>query len=74
MRSRKKVPTLRRVTETKPWTWHGWQKSLDDAAFESFTKSMQGPKPKADDVKSLVAYLGTLEYPEEPVSATPTAA
>jgi YVTN family beta-propeller protein len=66
VRSRKKVPTLRRVTETKPWTWHGWQTSLDDAAFESFTKSMQGPRPKADDVKSLIAYLGTLEYPRNP--------
>jgi YVTN family beta-propeller protein len=66
VRFRKKVLTLRRVTETKPWTWHGWQKSLDEAAFESFTKSMQGPTPKADDVKSLVAYLGTLEYPKNP--------
>ncbi len=65
-RSRKKVPSLRRVTETKPWTWHGWQKSLDDAALESFTKSMQGPRPKADDVKALIAYLGTLEYPRNP--------
>ena len=66
MRSRKKVPTLRRVTQTKPWTWHGWQKSLDDAVVESFTKSMQGPRPKPDDVKALIAYLGTLEYPKNP--------
>jgi YVTN family beta-propeller protein len=66
VRSRKKVPTLRRVTLTKPWTWHGWQKSLDDAAFESFTKSMQGPRPQAEDVKSLIAYLGTLDYPSNP--------
>ena len=65
-RSRKKVPTLRRVTETKPWTWHGWQKSLDDAAFESFTKSMAGPRPEPGDVKALIAYLGTLEYPRNP--------
>jgi cytochrome c peroxidase len=65
-RSRKKVPSLRRVTATKPWTWHGWQKSLDDAAVESFTKSMQGPRPKPDDVKSLIAYLATLEYPKNP--------
>ncbi len=42
LRSRKKVPTLRRVTQTRPWTWHGWQTSLDDAMVESFTKSMQG--------------------------------
>jgi YVTN family beta-propeller protein len=66
VRSRKKVPTLRRVTYTKPWTWHGWQDTLDDAMVESFTKSMQGPRPTKDDVNALVAYLGTLEYPRNP--------
>ena len=33
---------------------------------ESFTKSMQGPRPSAEDVKALVAYLDTLEYPRNP--------
>jgi YVTN family beta-propeller protein len=66
LRSRKKVPTLRRVTRTGPWTWHGWQDELDDAMLESFTKSMQGPKPKGDEVKALVAYLETLDYPRNP--------
>jgi YVTN family beta-propeller protein len=66
LRSRKKVPTLRRVTHTGPWTWHGWQDSLDDAMVESFTKSMQGPRPSKDDVKALVAFLDTLEYPRNP--------
>ncbi len=66
IRSRKKVPTLRRVTHTKPWTWHGWQDTLDDAMVESFTKSMQGPRPSKDEVKALVAYLDTLEYPKNP--------
>jgi YVTN family beta-propeller protein len=65
-RSRKKVPTLRRVTKTKPWTWHGWQTRLEDAAIESFTKSMQGPKPSTADVEALIAYLDTLEYPQNP--------
>lgn len=65
-RSRKKVPTLRRVTLTGPWTWHGWQTDLDDAMVESFTKSMQGRRPSKDDVKALVAYLGTLDYPRNP--------
>jgi YVTN family beta-propeller protein len=66
LRSRKKVPTLRRVTRTKPWTWHGWQSSLDDSMVESFTKSMQGTKPKAEDVQALVAFLDTLDYPKNP--------
>jgi YVTN family beta-propeller protein len=65
-RSRKTVPTLRRVTRTGPWTWHGWQSSLDDAMVESFTKSMQGKTPSSDEVKALIAYLGTLDYPRNP--------
>jgi YVTN family beta-propeller protein len=65
-RSRKKVPTLRRVTQTAPWTWHGWQKNLDDATVESFTKSMQGRRPSAEESRALVAYLATLEYPRNP--------
>jgi YVTN family beta-propeller protein len=66
VRSRKKVPTLRRVAETGPWTWHGWQDKLDDAMVESFTKSMQGKRPGKDEVEALVAYLGTLEFPRNP--------
>jgi YVTN family beta-propeller protein len=66
LKSRKKAPTLRRVAQTGPWTWHGWQDDLDDAMVESFTKSMQGKKPKTEEVKALVAYLGTLEFPRNP--------
>ncbi len=65
-RSRKKVPTLRRVALTGPWTWHGWQTSLDDAIIESFTKSMQGRKPATDEVESVAAYLNTLDFPPNP--------
>ncbi len=65
-RSRKKVPSLRRVAETGPWTWHGWQTSLDEAMSESFTKSMQGPPASEEDVRAIVAYLKTLDYPRNP--------
>jgi len=34
--------------------------------LESFTKSMQGPRPSSEDIKALIAYLGTLEYPRNP--------
>ena len=68
-RSRKKVPTLRGVVRTGPWTWHGWQKDLESAMRESFTKSMQGQAPSDDDVEAIVAYLGTLEYPPNPYRA-----
>jgi YVTN family beta-propeller protein len=66
LRSRKKVPTLRGVARTKPWTWHGWQTSLESSVVESFTKSMQGPKPKAEEVEAMVAYLETLDFPRNP--------
>lgn len=66
LRSRKKAPTLRRVARTGPWTWHGWQTDLDSATFESFTKSMQGQRPSDDDLKAVVAYLKTLDFPRNP--------
>ena len=65
-RSRKKVPTMRRVAQTGPWTWHGWQTSLDEAMIESFTKSMQGPAPADDEVKAIVAYISSLDFPKNP--------
>jgi YVTN family beta-propeller protein len=65
-RSRKKVPTLRGVAQTGPWTWHGWQTSLDEAMIESFTKSMQGSHPSDEDVRAIVTYLETLDYPPNP--------
>src|SRR5262249_7708190 len=65
-RSRKKVPTLRGVTKTAPWTWHGWQTSLEDAVVESFTKSMQGPKPKPEEAKAVAASRETLDFPRNP--------
>ena len=73
LRSRKKVPTLRRVAHTGPWTWHGWQKDLGTSVVESFTKSMQGPRPSPDEVRAVVAYLETLDFPPNPYR-TPTAA
>jgi YVTN family beta-propeller protein len=66
LRSRKKAPSLRRVTQTAPWTWHGWQTKLEDAMVESFTKSMQGKRPTNEEVEALVAYLDTLDYPRNP--------
>lgn len=65
-KSKKKIPTLRRVAKTGPWTWHGWQSSLDSAMSESFTKSMQGPRATEEEVSDIVAYLETLEYPRNP--------
>lgn len=66
-------PTLRGVGRTSPYTWHGWQKELGDAVAKSYTETMFGPKPTADEVKAVVAYLETLEHPPNPYRATESA-
>ena len=62
----KVVLSLRNVTRTGPWTWHGWQTDLGLAMRKSLTDSMLGPAPSDDDVKALVAYLETLTPPPNP--------
>ncbi len=62
----KLTPTLRGVTGTGPWTWHGWQTDLGAAVEKSFTETMYGPKPTADEVRDVIAFLGTLEHPPRP--------
>jgi DNA-binding beta-propeller fold protein YncE/cytochrome c553 len=65
----KKTPTLRGVTRTAPYTWHGWQKSLKTAIHDSFVNSMQGPEPSPRDVEAVEAYLATLEPRPSPKRA-----
>jgi YVTN family beta-propeller protein len=62
----KLTPSLRGVTRTGPWTWHGWQKDLGAAVTKSFTETMYGPKPAADEVQAMLAYFETLEQPPNP--------
>jgi YVTN family beta-propeller protein len=58
----KKTLSLRGVTRTGPWTWHGWQADLVESAHNSLTKSMQGPEPSPADLEALMAYLKTLDH------------
>jgi YVTN family beta-propeller protein len=62
----KVVLSLRNVTHTGPWTWHGWQKDLDAAMSKSITDTMLGKEPAREDVKALIAYLETLRGPPNP--------
>src|SRR5205807_4433891 len=62
----KTVLSLRNVAHTGPWTWHGWQKSLDDAVVRSVTDTMLGKRPADDDVKAIVAFMDTLRVPPNP--------
>lgn len=62
----KLTPTLRGVTRTGPWTWHGWQGNLGEAVEKSMTETLWGPKPTAGDVQAVLAFLATLDHPPNP--------
>jgi cytochrome c peroxidase len=62
----KLTPSLRNVSRTGPWTWHGWQKDLGAAVAKSLTQTMFGPEPSAEETKALVAFLETLDHPPNP--------
>ena len=65
----KLIPSLRGVSETGPWTWHGWQTDLNDAMRRSLTESMNTEQPiSRDDIESLTAYMNTLTHPQNPRS------
>ncbi len=62
----KTVLPLYHITETFPWTWHGWQRDLTDAMHKSITSTMQGEPPSEEDKRALIAYLATLKPPPNP--------
>jgi cytochrome c peroxidase len=62
----KTVLSLRNVTQTGPWFWHGWEKDLDDGLRKSMVDSMLSKEPKVEDIKALRAYLETLTVPPNP--------
>ena len=64
--SLKTVLPLYHVTETFPWTWHGWQTDLTQAMEKSITSTMQGEPPSSEDKRALIAFLATLKSPPNP--------
>lgn len=62
----KTVLPLYSVTETSPWTWHGWQTSLPNAMEKSLTSTMQGDAPTDAETRDMIAYLKTLKAPPNP--------
>ena len=62
----KSVLPLHNVTNTGPWTWHGWQNDLEASVQNSFVSTMQGKRGAEADVKALVTYLQSLELPPNP--------
>jgi DNA-binding beta-propeller fold protein YncE len=65
----KTVLPLYHLTETGPWTWHGWQEDLGDAMRKSITSTMQGPEPPEEDVAALLAFFANLSAPPNPFLA-----
>ncbi|MGI9471907.1 MAG: beta-propeller fold lactonase family protein [Rubripirellula sp.] len=62
----KTVLPLYDVTQTFPWTWHGWQQNLTDAMEKSITSTMQGKAPSEGDKRALIEFLSTLRQPPNP--------
>lgn len=62
----KTVLSLKNVTKTSPWTWHGWQTDLEAAMKKSLTETMLGPRPTDEDVRALVAYFSSADSPPNP--------
>ncbi|MEM8733379.1 MAG: c-type cytochrome [Planctomycetota bacterium] len=62
----KTVLPLYGVTETGPWTWHGWQNDLDASLQNSFVSTMKGDEVSSSEIAALREYLGSLELPPNP--------
>lgn len=62
----KTVLPLYHLTETFPWTWHGWQTNLNEAMEKSITSTMMGKSPSEEDKRALIAFLATLQSPPNP--------
>jgi cytochrome c peroxidase len=62
----KLTPSLRNVTKTGPWTWHGKHKDLGKGVTASLTTTMFGPSPTPHEVAALLAFLDTLTSPPNP--------
>lgn len=62
----KTVLPLTNVTETSPWTWHGWQEDLDASLQNSFVSTMKGKKASDEDIAALRSYLASLTLPPNP--------
>ncbi|MCI0462599.1 MAG: hypothetical protein L0Z62_37085 [Gemmataceae bacterium] len=59
----KRVLSLLGVKDTGPWAWDGRMTDLESQVRISLKSTMQGPEPKADQVRDLTAFLQTLAPP-----------
>ncbi|MBM4068819.1 MAG: hypothetical protein FJ271_07720 [Planctomycetes bacterium] len=59
----KRVLSLLGVKDTGPWAWNGGMPDLETQVRSSLTTTMRGPKPSAEAVRDLTAFLQTLPPP-----------
>src|SRR5579862_3281713 len=69
----KKTLSLRGVTQTGPWTWHGHQTDLKQALQGSFTRTMSKPKLGPQELRAVVAFLETNDFLPPPRDVPPDA-
>ncbi|QDV25097.1 c-type cytochrome [Aureliella helgolandensis] len=62
----KTVLPLFSVSQTGPWTWHGWQEDLEESIQNSFVSTMQGEAVSDQELLALQAYLASCNYPPNP--------
>jgi len=58
----KKTLSLRGVTKTGPWTWHGHETDLKQALQSSFTRTMSKPKLDPQELGAVVAFLESNDF------------
>lgn len=58
----KKTLSLRGVTKTGPWTWHGYQTDFKQALQGSFTRTMSKPKLSPQELSAVAAFLETVDF------------
>jgi YVTN family beta-propeller protein len=68
----KRVLSLLGVKDTGPWAWNGRMGDLEAQVRTSITSTMQGPQPKAEQVRDLTAFLQTLAPPPPMLQARGT--
>lgn len=58
----KKTLSLRGITKTGPWTWHGHATDFRQAMQGSFTKTMSKPPLNAQELRAVTAFLETNDF------------
>ena len=62
----KKVLSLRGVTKTPPWTWHGRESNFSRMLQASFINTMARGALRTEEVEAVTAFLSTIDFAPAP--------